>query len=516
MNQYHRSMLLSFLMFFVSPLFPSPDIPVIMRGNLDCSSYDFSVNAPVPLEGLWGFYWREELNQKDLKKVAADFCYFPSSWTYYILNNQPLPALGFATYHLHIKISKSINTRALGLKIPVIYTAYKLIINDREVYESGQFGTSKDTMRPYIKSVVLSLPETGEEFDLILQISNFYNTDINGSIVPLLIGDYERLSRSTASFITMTYIILSGFLLITVFLIFLWAKYRRHWFLCFLIVYGLFAFLNTTLFEEMVIYHFFPMLTYEILIKLSSLLAFTGGSIVLSYVRFRFPDETLKPLVYISWISTCGLTCTMFFLDASVFDMFSFLTEFAIFITPFLLFSEFFIAYALFICVLAVMRRRKSGIFHLVTFVSYILITYEGFNGSMFFGVSLIQIASLVMLLSLSLYYFFDYSLKKSIAVKGLRLPGETIAVDLSSGEAVLDELSLRKEYIDSSGLTGSAVLILSLLLEGKCAKEIAQDLGLSVRTVENYTYRIYKKFKIKSRSEILTLYYNYRARLRS
>jgi len=50
--------------------------------------------------------------------------------------------------------------------------------------------------------------------------------------------------------------------------------------------------------------------------------------------------------------------------------------------------------------------------------------------------------------------------------------------------------------------LTRQESIILNLLAEGRTNKEIANELGLSEKTVKNHLYKIFKKLKVNDRTK--------------
>jgi DNA-binding CsgD family transcriptional regulator len=52
--------------------------------------------------------------------------------------------------------------------------------------------------------------------------------------------------------------------------------------------------------------------------------------------------------------------------------------------------------------------------------------------------------------------------------------------------------------------ITPAEKLVLGLLLEGKSARAIANDLGRSVHTINNHTRKIFKAFGVTSRAAVL------------
>ncbi|MBU0935029.1 MAG: LuxR family transcriptional regulator [Spirochaetes bacterium] len=87
----------------------------------------------------------------------------------------------------------------------------------------------------------------------------------------------------------------------------------------------------------------------------------------------------------------------------------------------------------------------------------------------------------------------------------------KAVAIDKSASifEAKRIVRGLDKErFLSEWDLSPRECQILSLLLDGKATKDIATELCLSSRTVENHTYRIFKRMHVSSRNEAITLFY--------
>jgi DNA-binding NarL/FixJ family response regulator len=63
------------------------------------------------------------------------------------------------------------------------------------------------------------------------------------------------------------------------------------------------------------------------------------------------------------------------------------------------------------------------------------------------------------------------------------------------------------EEHLCRDGLSKRLRETLSLLLDGGSEKEVAQELGLSTRTVHEYIVMIYKHFRVSSRAQLLAYF---------
>ena len=111
--------------------------------------------------------------------------------------------------------------------------------------------------------------------------------------------------------------------------------------------------------------------------------------------------------------------------------------------------------------------------------------------------------------------------LLKEINAQGLR----QAIVDVAAGKFILDPaLTTRVFNLVRSGsgppseqgklavLSAQEKRVLALVAEGKTNKEIAEQMGLSDKTVKNYLSSVFEKLKIKRRSQAAVMYLENRA----
>ena len=78
---------------------------------------------------------------------------------------------------------------------------------------------------------------------------------------------------------------------------------------------------------------------------------------------------------------------------------------------------------------------------------------------------------------------------------------------ELKSANKTIYLLTRKKNFIESFDLTPRESQILELMLDGVSVSELADDLFISLRTVNNHIYKIYKKLNVYSLREIISLY---------
>lgn len=145
------------------------------KGIIDLSAWNPSTQKILELDGEWEFYWENLLEPADFKAQVAlqktGWMVLPDKWNGYSVKGSPLSGIGYATFRLRIKGCDP--SKAYGLKILDMGTAYRLWVDGRLLMANGMVGTSKkETVSQY-------LPQTADFFsssstvELVLQVANF-------------------------------------------------------------------------------------------------------------------------------------------------------------------------------------------------------------------------------------------------------------------------------------------------------------------------------------------------------
>lgn len=174
-----RLMLILFIslcaLLVTAPLYArTVEYPSANLGTLDLTNWDFSEQGTVDLKGEWEFYWQRFLQPEQIinQQVAPAFIDVPSTWRNKVINGITLSGDGYATYRLTIKLAQTDNSLK-ALKMPAIYTAYKMWVNGELVATNGILGTSVQEMKPQsVPSIVFASPANGK-IDLVIQVANF-------------------------------------------------------------------------------------------------------------------------------------------------------------------------------------------------------------------------------------------------------------------------------------------------------------------------------------------------------
>jgi len=460
----------------------------VVNGIADLRAYDFTRQDSVTLNGWWNFYWMQWITHPDEDKAGTtNLCFVPGYWYTCFTDGQHPSNFGYATYRVRIKLPAQ--TMHYGLKLPAIASAYTLYINDEKIHAMGSIGKYRDAMFPVLKPVVIPLPALDKEIDVIIHIANYFNKS-SGITFPVQFGAYARLVKNSMRIVITNFIFSALVLLNMLLLIYCIIRFKKEHGFLFLLLFSITVLIDINMFDDMNIYYLFASISFISIIKLSSLSTFMNGALLLFLIASRFAREVKKIIVYIAVVYLFFVLFTMLYFDFYNFENFPVAGNTEFYSIFFMYLSNAFYLYGVFVLIKALKKKRKGALLHFVLILAYSITAYIGYTFYYQFEVSIIHPAALILLFTISLYYYRQSS-QASIPNSGID-PKET--------------------FIKALPLSGREQAILQRLLEGKCSKEMADELKLSVRTVENHTYRIFKKCRIKSRAEMLTRYYDYQA----
>ncbi len=166
---------------------------------------------PIPLKGIWEFYPNElKEASASLKKANQSFIVMPSWWA----EEEGKPVAQYGTYRLKVLMASSDRQHALALKMPDVYCAYELWLNDELVGKNGVVGNTKETSKPQWKPSTYFFEQKKDTLEIVLKLSNFYHhrTGVNSV---LMLGTKEQLTQEERQTELSNIILLSGLTLLS-------------------------------------------------------------------------------------------------------------------------------------------------------------------------------------------------------------------------------------------------------------------------------------------------------------
>jgi signal transduction histidine kinase/CheY-like chemotaxis protein len=410
--------------FFIVPATGIADpagIITAKKGLLDLRNADFNKHD-IALNGEWGFYWNQLLAPSSIKNNGS-YVEFPQLWNNTYIKGKQLSAKGYATYTLSVLLPGE--HEQLALKLPDVYTSYKLYVNDSLFAANGKPGTSAETTEPYWSNITVQLPGNTDTLKLVLQIANFSHSK-GGPYKAIYIGDQDNLflkqnKTSSADFLLTGCLFMGGLFF---FGLYLFGKHDKAilYFSLFCITYS-YRIVGA---DPYSLHTFLPGIPWWITIHAEYLSLYFSIIFFTLYIRYLYPHDTHKKIIQ-AMVGIC-----LSFIAATVCCPPS---AFTMLINPFLVIVFLYIAYALYVYIKAAKNKRTGAIYSLigtgVMLTVFVIINLHYFSilGS-FEIIVFIGYTIFFFLQSLILSFRFAHSLKhaKLQAEQGLKAKSQFLS----------------------------------------------------------------------------------------
>jgi len=249
-------------------------ISIIFFCNFACN---FAVDSEVidfkkisPLNQEWELYWNKLLEPDDFHDQNIIYNKkqnLPFFWNKIELNNQKLSSQGFLTLKKVVRIPESLIGRKLGIRVPEMFSAYKLFVNGNLKAANGTVSKIPEAYEPEWAPQTIYFTSLKNEIEFILQIANFsYN--LGGSWRNIEFGVAEKINTKTNLLIFMDYFLFASVLTMGLYHIALFLKRRESFAALYFSLLCLIVSLRTMVSSEILIYNFFNP-SWEFLIKLN-------------------------------------------------------------------------------------------------------------------------------------------------------------------------------------------------------------------------------------------------------
>ena len=272
----------------------STDLPKsevkIEKGVLDLSTYSFSVNPYISLEGDWKFFY-QELPPIQEETTSANFLNLPNHWNETRYKGNALGGQGTGTFQLKIILPKTSEFPPLALLTSEQDTSHAIYLDGQYLGGAGTVGLKEENTIPEVKSslILLPIPPKTKEVTLDLVVSNFSHRK-GGPWNDVLLASYDKAQEKLTA-----------------------RKMNETMISSILLFVGIF-FLAYYLFERKSS-HAFGIFSFSLIVLLRNLT--TGERIILDVVSL--PYSIILRLEYISWFWAAPIL-TRYFQSLFPFD----------------------------------------------------------------------------------------------------------------------------------------------------------------------------------------------------
>ncbi len=405
----------------------------ISKGILDLGTASPVNLEPIKLQGEWEFYWNQLLTPAQLSDSTIEkssmFVPVPKSWVSYKIDGEKLPNQGYATYRLVVKKRKDVDVTIYGLKVPSVFSSYKLWVNGKLITEVGTPDTNKETAKPQFKYQDVSFVldprvDSTSNIDIVFNVVN-YSHQRAGLQQPIYLSTFKQLTAETR-FMDILNLIIVGIILVIginhLNMFFFRRKDRSN--LYFSIVCLVMIFRNITTGDRILAY-IFPNINWELLVKLDNLSGF--GTIPLfalfiySLFKTDFPKRVMQTLIVLGTVISLLVILT----PANTYGKFRLLYEL------YILVGGLYLTFG--VLLVATFRRRSAA---LPTFIGMFLLYATAIN-DVLSSMGIIQTA-----------YLAQYGLGTFMLLQSITITRKS-AVAINQNEKLSVELTHEKETLE-------------------------------------------------------------------
>ena len=190
------------------------ETPKVVHGKLDLSTFDFTHNTVLALNGDWEFYWQRFVPYSELMAMsdsAKSYLRSDILWSDQELNRNKLPYYGYGTYYVQIQLPAA--KKWYGIKIPIMSSASECWIDGKLISKVGEISDGKQSELPGFRPHVAAFYAEHKTIDLVFYVSNFSIPNEGGMFDAPQIGLAEPMQADW-----MKWVIISFFLMGSIFI----------------------------------------------------------------------------------------------------------------------------------------------------------------------------------------------------------------------------------------------------------------------------------------------------------
>ena len=292
--------------------------PVMKKGNMDTSNWNFDKQGIVPLNGEWEFYWNRLLEPKDFanSEEQKQYINIPNEIADKSINNEKISADGYAT--LRIKIQIKDNSRLYGLKFQYFGSASKVWVNGNVVASSGQIGNSKKDYKPqYIPKEVLFKSDT-KDIEVVVQVENYHHRRVRLNEVEF--GTSDQIINNTYGNIIKESFLIGSLILIAIYYFVLYFIQKRDKAAFYLSIIAVVVAIRESIIGEKILIRLMPNFSAEIMMKLGYLPVFVLLPLLVLYISEVLKSEKLKTAAkYSKYFCVLAISVVLIF-SVKVYD----------------------------------------------------------------------------------------------------------------------------------------------------------------------------------------------------
>ncbi len=296
-------------------------VPVPQEGLLDLTGWSLLEGQPS-MVGDWEFYDQQLLTKADFQNGKARGCqlvHIPDTWNDYEKEGKKFGGYGYGTYRLKVRVLDT--KQKLSIRMDNASTSYRMWIDDQEIATNGKIGTDAASSKPEYKPMVRSFYPLGNEFDIIIQVSNFVYAR-GGLWYTIYLGLPEQIEAMTSMIIYKDAFLIGGLFIMALYYgTFYFALHRDQSSFYFMLLCLVFI-LRTSLYGDMVIKKLIPLISFNVMVFLTYFTLFWIPILIVLLVNTIFEGIRNKRVKKLAISYGVGMTTFIIITPVSLYTKF--------------------------------------------------------------------------------------------------------------------------------------------------------------------------------------------------
>lgn len=285
--------------------------PKAEKGYLDLSTWDFSKDGNVKLNGQWEVYWGELLTPDDIRKKnqKPDYLNIPAAVGSKTASGFKISTTGYGTLRLNIKVNDLENFK-YSLRTLYLLSASKIWINDVLVSGTGVLTLDKSKQETNDQQKIGNFNIKNGEIDVVIQIAAY--GDAANTLIGIEIGPENLILSSYLLNCLKDVFIFGSLFFMGILNLALYYKRRKDKSTLFLGLLALAVASRSALTGSRIIYEIFPNINWLLICKLCYVLIYTIVSLYFLFLKSFFDKISNKVINITNAINIVSIIITLF------------------------------------------------------------------------------------------------------------------------------------------------------------------------------------------------------------
>ncbi len=295
--------------------------PVVTKGLIDISGWDFNSNGVIELNGTWEFYYGQLLEPGDFLSALPEkksYIEVPDSWDSFVVNGKKVGSYGYATYRLNIYTGKD---DPLYIKIMPPNSAYKIWVNGIFAGESGKVGKIVKEETPKYEVLIYDFEPVNKKIELLIQVSN-HSTYAGGMLIPVIAGHRDDVYGKTAKMVAFDVFTFASLLVISIYYFGLFLMRRSDLSHLFFSIFTLLLSLRSLVTNELFLYQLLPRADWQLMMKIDFLAITLCLPVFMYFIYLLYPVTFTRRIRFTFVVLAMIYSFLILFFPARVYSPF--------------------------------------------------------------------------------------------------------------------------------------------------------------------------------------------------